>query len=224
MKRFHCRAILFDLDGVLVDSASYIEAQWRAWAVSRGLAPEPFLKVCHGRRAVETIRLAAPQLDADAEVAAFVPAQSNDIPLKPVEGAVDLLQTLPAGSWAVATSGPREGAVDRLRRTGLPVPAVLICAEDVRRGKPNPDVYLLAAEFLGMTSMECVVVEDAPAGIEAARAAGMSVIGLTTTHPMEQLPADALAASLSSIQVRPLDHAGPGPGSLEVSVDKNRPD
>src|SRR4051812_27610962 len=140
-QRFACRAVLFDLDGVLVDSTSYIEEQWRGWAVTKGLAPEPFLKVCHGRRAVETIRLAAPHLDAEAEVSAFVPPANDNTQMVPIDGAVELLKQLPPGSWAVATSGPKAGAVERLRRAGLPIPAVLVGAEDVAHGKPSPDVY-----------------------------------------------------------------------------------
>jgi mannitol-1-/sugar-/sorbitol-6-phosphatase len=207
VKRFQCRAILFDLDGVLVDSTRYIEEQWRGWAVSKGLAPEPFLKICHGRRAVETIRLAAPQLDAEAEVAAFVPPENDDTPLTPIEGAAHLLEALPPRSWAVATSGPKAGAVDRLRRAGLPVPEVLIGAEDVVYGKPSPDVYLEAARRLGIAPADCVVIEDAPAGIEAARAARIPVIALTTTHPFEQLSADACAASLRAVHARLLNDA-----------------
>ncbi len=202
MKRFECRAVVFDLDGVLVDSTGYVEQQWRRWATSRGLPVGPFLRVCHGRRALETIRLAAPHLDAEAEVAAFAPDQEAPEPvLGPVEGAGPLLQALPVGSWAVATSGPRAIATERLQRAGLPIPGVLICAEDVVRGKPCPDVYLLAAAGLGVEPKECLVVEDAPAGIEAARSAGMGVIALTTTHRREDLAADACTASLAGIHV-----------------------
>ncbi|HWN18675.1 MAG TPA: HAD-IA family hydrolase [Gemmatimonadales bacterium] len=202
MKRFECRAVVFDLDGVLVDSTGYVELQWRRWATSKGLPVEPFLRACHGRRALETIRLAAPHLDAEAEVAAFAPeAGPADPILGPVEGAARLLQALPVGSWAVATSGPRAVATGRLQRAGLPIPGVLICAEDVMRGKPWPDVYLLAAVSLGVEPTECLVVEDAPAGIEAARAAGMGVIALTTTHRREDLSADACTASLVGIHV-----------------------
>ena len=206
MKRFECRAILFDLDGVLVDSAAYVEEQWRRWAVGKGLAPEPFLRVCHGRRAVETIRLAAPHLDAEAEVAAFRPdTTGNMLAIEPIEGASRLLEALPAGSWAVATSGPRLDAIARLRRANLPHPRVLICAEDVADGKPSPDVYLKAAASLGVDPADCIVVEDAPAGIQAARAAEMKVIALTTTHSRADLPADAWARSLAAIHVEPID-------------------
>jgi sugar-phosphatase len=118
-----------------------------------------------------------------------------------VEGAPLLLETLPVGSWAVATSGTRAVATDRLQRAGLPIPGVLICAEDVPRGKPSPDVYLLAAAGLGVVPSQCLVIEDAPAGIEAARAAGMGVVALTTTHRREELRADAWTTSLSGVRL-----------------------
>jgi len=206
MKRFECSAVVFDLDGVLVDSTGYVEQQWRRWAASKGLPVEPFLRVCHGRRALETIRLAAPHLDAEAEVAAFAPEEKSDGQiLGPVDGAPRLLEMLPVGSWAVATSGTRAMATERLQRAGLPIPGILICAEDVLHGKPSPDVYLLAAAGLGVVPTECLVVEDAPAGIEAARAAGMGVIALTTTHRAEELCADACTTSLSGVHVGRID-------------------
>ncbi len=219
MKRFECSAVVFDLDGVLVDSTEYVEQQWRRWAVSKGLPVEPFLRVCHGRRALETIRLAAPHLDAEAEVAAFVPEEESDDPVfRPVEGAPRLLEALPVGSWAVATSGTRAVATERLQRAGLPIPSVLICAEDVVRGKPSPEVYLLAAAGLGVVPADCLVVEDAPAGIEAARAAGMSVVALTTTHGPEELGADACIASLAGVHLGRVDVSTRRTRSLELFV------
>jgi sugar-phosphatase len=219
MKRFECRAILFDLDGVLVDSTAYIEDQWRRWARAKGLAEEPFLQVCHGRRAVETIRLAAPQLDAEAEVAAFVPDDSGSEPaIRALQGAQRLLETLPAGSWAVATSGTRRMATERLQSAGLPIPAVLVCAEDVQQGKPCPDVYLLAAARLGVPPGECLVIEDAPAGIQAARAAGMSVVSLTTTHRCSELPADICTDSLANVHLGRVEPPTQDGRSLELLV------
>ena len=219
MKRFECRAVLFDLDGVLVDSASYIEEQWRRWAKIKGLPAEPFLRACHGRRALETIQLAAPQLDAEAEVAAFVPDDTgNGNALKPVEGAFRLLQTLPVGSWAVGTSGTRTAATERLTDAGLPIPGVLVCAEDVVHGKPSPEVYLLAAAGLGVSPGDCIVVEDAPAGIQAARSAGMGVVALTTTHRPEDLAADAYASSLAGIHLGRIERHARGPHFLELLV------
>lgn len=219
MKRFECRAMLFDLDGVLVDSTRHIEQQWRSWALAKGLSPDPFLRVCHGRRALETIQLAAPELDAEAEIAAFrLDPLSEAAGLPPVEGAAHLLDLLPSSGWAVATSGPRATAIARLQGAGLPIPPVLVSAEDVVRGKPHPDVYLTAAARLDLTPQDCVVVEDAPAGIEAARAAGMRVLALTTTHPASLLDADAHAASLVSVHLGRID---PGAGRtpwLEILV------
>lgn len=219
MHRFECSAILFDLDGVLVDSAAFVERQWRRWAAARGLRPEPFLRVCHGRRALETIRIAAPELDAEAEVRAFRPDDTEESePIAPLPGAGRLLSVLPPGSWAVATSGPRSSATDRLRRAGLPVPEVLVCAEDVTSGKPSPDAYLLAARQLRAAPAGCLVVEDAPAGIDAARAARMPVIALTTTHPADQLSADACAQSLAAVHLGRVDLDPHGPGRLEILV------
>ncbi len=190
MLRIACSAVLFDLDGVLVDSTAYIEHQWREWAKWRGLEPAPFLRVCHGRRGLETIRLAAPELDAEAEVARFgeVPVGEEPV-LRAMPGAAELLTSLPVGSWAVVTSGSRAVATRRLQAAGLPVPAVLVTAEDVRQGKPSPEGYLRAAERLGVAPADAVVIEDAPPGIEAARAAGMTPVGLTSTHPPEALAA-----------------------------------
>jgi mannitol-1-/sugar-/sorbitol-6-phosphatase len=219
MKRFECRAVLFDLDGVLVDSTRYVEHQWRRWALAKGLRPEPFLQVCHGRRALETIQLAAPQLDAAAEVAAFIPEEDPELQLlEPIDGAARLLQVLPAGSWAVATSGTRATASARLLGAGLPLPDVLICAEDVVHGKPSPDVYLTAAAGLGIPPSDCLVVEDAPAGIDAARAAGMRVIALTTTHRLGELKADACAPSLAGVHVGRIDRGVRGAPLLELLV------
>ncbi len=220
MKRFECTAFLFDLDGVLVDSTAWVEQQWRRWATDKGLQPEPFLRVCHGRRAVETIRLAAPHLDAEAEVAALTPYEddTSSETLGPLAGAAQLVGLLPVESWAVATSGGRQLAISRLRRAGLPVPRVLICAEDVVQGKPSPDVYLLAAHRLGVSPGQCIVFEDAPAGVQAAHAAAMPVIGLTTTHTAEQLAADACTSSLAMVHVGRIDRDGQGRQRFEVLV------
>jgi len=175
--------------------------------------------VCHGRRAVETIRLAAPQLDAEAEVAAFVPDDIGSEPeIRALEGAHRLLGALPAGSWAVATSGTRRMATERLRSAGLPIPPVLVCAEDVQHGKPCPDVYLLAAARLGVPPAECLVVEDAPAGIEAARAAGIRVVAVTTTHACSELPADTCTGSLADVHLGRVESRVCGGRFLELLV------
>ena len=224
MRRFECSAILFDLDGVLVDSAAWIELQWRRWAERRGLDPAAFLRVCHGRRAVETIRLAAPQLDAEAEVARYDPADElAGEPLRPVAGADRVLGALPAGAWAVATSGPRVSAIARLGHAGLPLPGVLVCAEDVERGKPSPDVYLRAAARLGVEPTRCLVMEDAPAGLEAAAAAGMTALGVTTTHAAAELSAPVLIPDLTRVHLVRMEQDPAGRWSLEVLVVETTP-
>lgn len=201
--RVECAAVLFDLDGVLVDSTAYIERQWRDWALSRGLDPGPFLSVCHGRRAVETIRLAAPELDADAEVARFrAQAPDENAILPPLPGARRLLAALSPVPWAVVTSGARRFALARLAGADLPAPPVLVSAEDVRQGKPSPEGYLRAAELVGLAAGDCVVFEDAPPGIAAARAAGATVIAVATTHPPEALgEAHAVTGSLADVHL-----------------------
>ncbi|MGE5232397.1 MAG: HAD-IA family hydrolase [Deltaproteobacteria bacterium] len=215
--RVECAAVLFDLDGVLVDSTAYIERQWQDWALSRGLDPGPFLRVCHGRRAVETIRLAAPELDADAEVARFRPqAPDEDAVLPPLPGAHRLLAALSPVPWAVVTSGARRFALARLAGADLPAPPVLVSAEDVRQGKPSPEGYLRAAELVGVAARDCVAFEDAPPGIAAARAAGATVIAVATTHPPDALvEAHAVAGSLADVH---LAFHGPGRPALEIAL------
>src|SRR4029079_3225257 len=139
---------------------------------------------CHGRRAVETIRLAAPELDAEAEVARFDPADERGTELlRPVAGAERVLGALPPGAWAVATSGPRVSAIARLRHAGLPIPGGLVCAEDVECGRPSPDVFLRAAARLGIEPARCLVVEDAPAGLDSAAAGGLAAVRGHNTEP-----------------------------------------
>jgi sugar-phosphatase len=219
MLRLECSGVIFDLDGVLVDSAGLVEQQWRRWANARGVRPEPLLRICHGRRAVETIRLAAPHLDAEAEAALLAAAEDRAGPeLRALPGASRLLGQIPGPCWAVATSGTRAAAAARLRGAGLPEPAAMICAEDVAHGKPHPEVYQRAAIAMGLPPGECVVIEDAPAGIEAARAAGMLPIGLCTTHPAAALPADTCAASLADIHLGRIEPDEHGRRRLELLV------
>ena len=169
----------------------------------------------HGRRMVELIRDFAPHLDAEAEAEALAAAEGPDTNgVYEVEGARALLQGLPPGRWAIATSGNHLTATTRITHTGLPSPAVLVTADDVRRGKPDPEPYLLAASRLGIAPERCVVIEDAPAGIAAAQAAGMKAIGLATTHtPAELANADAIAPHLRALHITPN-----GDGSLMVSL------
>jgi sugar-phosphatase len=202
-RSFSCDAIIFDLDGVLVDSAECIERTWRAWATRNQLDPESVIAVAHGRRAIETVQLVAPQLSAEAELDSLAASESTTSEgVYEITGARELLEMLPADKWAVVTSGIRAVAEFRLRHAGLPVPPVMICADEISRGKPDPEGYLTAAEQLGCSPAECLVIEDAPAGIEPARAAGMRVIAITTTYPPRMLTgADAVVERLTDLSV-----------------------
>lgn len=186
--KFDCHALLFDLDGVLVDSAECVERTWYGWAEANGLDPEVVIDCAHGRRTVETIRAVAPHLAAEDEVARLAASESNETDgVYEIAGARELLLALPAQRWAVVTSGIRAVAELRLRHAGLPVPPVLICADEINAGKPDPEGFLTAAERLGVKPERCLVVEDAPPGIEAARAAGMRAIGITGTYNRDAL-------------------------------------
>jgi HAD superfamily hydrolase (TIGR01509 family) len=176
------RAVISDLDGVLVDSGAAIEAAWRRFAVRHGLDPEHVATTSHGRRTVDHIRIVAPHLDAAAEAARI---ELEDIDhagdLRPLPGARELVESVPADRFAIVTSGSRALAEARLRAAGIPVPKVLVTAEQVERGKPDPAGYLRAAALLGVDPADAVVLEDAPAGVEAGRAAGMTVVAVLTT-------------------------------------------
>ncbi len=178
-----CAAILFDLDGVLVDSAACVERTWRQWAEKHGLDPGLVLAEAHGRRTIETVQRVAPHLAAASEVAALAESESNTTEgVFEVPGARELLAPLPLDVWAIVTSGIRTVATLRIRHTGLPMPRVLVCADEIGRGKPDPEGYLTAAQRLGVAPVACVVIEDTPAGLEAAQAAGMRAIGVSGTY------------------------------------------
>jgi mannitol-1-/sugar-/sorbitol-6-phosphatase len=202
-RSFRCKAILFDLDGVLVDSAECVERTWRRWATDHHLNPESVIALAHGRRAIETVRLVAPHLVAESELASLAASEATTSEgVYEIMGARELLALLPADSWAVVTSGIRAVAEFRLRYTRLPVPSVMICADEIARGKPDPEGYLNASAGLGTSSADCLVIEDTPAGIAAAHAAGMRVIAITSTYPREQLgTANAIVASLADLSV-----------------------
>jgi mannitol-1-/sugar-/sorbitol-6-phosphatase len=203
VRSFRCRAILFDLDGVLVDSAERVEKTWREWATRHRLDPEHVIAMAHGRRTIETVRLVAPELSTDAELTALESSEAtNPEGVYEIAGARELLQLLPASRWGVVTSGIRAVAEFRLRYTGLPSPAVMICADEIMRGKPDPEGYLTAAARLGHSAADCIVIEDAPAGIESAQAAGMRAIAIATTYPPERLrAADAIVTRLADLSV-----------------------
>jgi sugar-phosphatase len=204
MPTFSCSAVLFDLDGVLVDSTGSVTRQWSLWAEENNIDRRKLVEMAHGVRTVEVVRQLAPHLDAEAEVKKIEKREADDhdgVTVMP--GAAELLKSLPDNCWCVVTSGTRYLATSRLRLANLPIPRVLVSAEDVAKGKPDPEPYLMGAKLLGVKAAECLVIEDAPAGIAAARAAGMKVVALTSTQPASKLTeADAVIQKLSQLQVR----------------------
>lgn len=201
--RLACAAVLIDLDGTLVDSAPRILRVWEGWAARNGLDFERVRGVMYGRRSADTVRLVAPWLHTDREVEALEAEEISDMQsLRVYPGAPGLLQGLRASPHAIVTSGSRRTAEARLRHARLPIPGVLITADDIRSGKPAPDGYLLAAQRLAVDPAGCVVIEDSPVGVEAGRAAGMRVIAVASTHTGEELAnADIIAGELSHIGV-----------------------
>jgi len=203
MPTFSCSAILFDLDGVLVDSTRQVDREWREWAARKGVDGDAVMAIAHGVRTIEVIRRVAPHLDAEAEAAAIESHEASDqrgVVVMP--GALDLVSSIPENRWGVVTSGTRPLAQNRLRYCGLPVPDVLVTSDDVVNGKPDPEPYLKGAERLGMKPADCLVIEDAPAGIQSARAGGMKVIGLASTYPVTRLSeADAVTRGLTLISL-----------------------
>jgi mannitol-1-/sugar-/sorbitol-6-phosphatase len=177
-------AFLFDMDGTILTSIVAAERVWAAWARGHGLDVDAFLPSIHGVRTVETIRrLALPGVDPEAEAAAITRAEIADVDdIEAVAGASAFLASLPIERWAIVTSAPRALAVRRLQAAGLPMPMLMIAAEDVVHGKPAPECYLIAAERLGFPIEHCLIFEDAAAGITAAEAAGADVVVITSTH------------------------------------------
>ena len=170
-------ALLLDMDGTLVHSTDEVETVWRLWCRRHQLAPEPVLAMCHGLRSREVIRALAPQLDMAQEVALLDELEIHHTGRgEAIMGSRALLTRLPAERWALVTSASQRVARHRLESAGLPLPTLLVGAEDVLHGKPDPEPYLLGAERLGVAPADCLVFEDAPAGIQSALRAGCAVV------------------------------------------------
>jgi sugar-phosphatase len=187
-------AFLFDMDGTLLSSIKAAERVWGQWAGRHGLDVEAFLPTIHGKRTEETIRaLELPGVDPALEAAFITRAEIEDVAgVEAIRGVADFLAGLPRERWAIVTSAPRLLAEARIAAAGLPVPDVLVAAEDVERGKPAPDPFLLGARRLGVDPGGCLVFEDTLAGLKSAAAAGMASIVVTATHahPLETDVAD----------------------------------
>jgi len=228
-KRYRVRAIVFDLDGVLVDSMPAIRAYWTGWAEGHGVGPEMVLASLH-LTAEELVRKFAPSLDASEEARVTAEGQAKmETGIRALDGGRALIDRLPPNRWAVVTSGRRVLALRHLALGHLPIPKVLVTAEDTPRGKPDPAGYLLAAERLRIPPTECLAIEDSPAGVRAARAAGMAVIAVTNTHPANDLAeADTVIDSLASLrltidqQQRPIEVIADRRADTELTSEPTR--
>ncbi|MEU2421723.1 HAD family hydrolase [Streptomyces sp. NPDC007851] len=199
----HAQALLFDNDGTLVSSLDSVDRCWTRWAVEYGITPERFARVeLHGRPAAEIVADLLPSARVPEAVARVEQLEVEDVPggVHLLPGTAALLDSLPADRWAVVTSATRRLAEARLDAVGIR-PKTLISADDITRGKPDPEPYLLAARQLGVDPARCVVFEDAPAGLQAGRAAGMTTVALATTHQRHELVADLVVNDLSALSV-----------------------
>lgn len=198
MNLLPCKGILFDCDGVLVDSDASVMSAWERWAIELGLDPDDVLPIVHGRRSEDTIGQLLPEAHRAAGVALIDRLEIDDAAsVRAIAGARELTGTMAPGTWAVVTSGTYALATARLRAAGIEVPDVLITADDVSNGKPDPEGYLAAAQRLGFAPSDTIVLEDAQAGIDAARAAGVSAV-VGVGRP--ELRADALIADLTQVE------------------------
>jgi sugar-phosphatase len=208
------QAILFDLDGVLVDSQHAVELVWQEWGRQRQRDPAPFIALAHGRRTSEILALVAPELDAKAEAAVLDRMEEECTDgLKPGPGALNLVRGIPLGRWGVVTSGHRHVATLRLTSVGIPIPPVLITGDQVKNGKPDPEPYREGIKAMGVAPTECVVIEDAAPGVASAKSAGIRVIGVRTPYNEGELAgADLVIDNLSNLSVEVL------PGGLKLKV------
>ncbi|HKV61277.1 MAG TPA: HAD family hydrolase [Candidatus Acidoferrum sp.] len=211
MTRIKCSGVLFDLDGVLVDSTPAVARVWAGWAREHGFEPDEVVKRGHGRPSITTIRELLPDADhaaEDREVERREIADTDGV--IPLPGAMELLQALPLERWAIVTSCTRALAHVRIAAAGLPKPKHLVTATDVRNGKPDPEPYLKGAQFLGVPASECVVFEDAPAGVRAGKAAAARVLALRTTAPdteLQQAGADWIVDNCADLFLDPSANA-----------------
>lgn len=203
------RAFLFDMDGTLLNSIAAAERVWATWAERHGLDVAAFLKTIHGARAIDTItRQALPGVDAQAEAQWITEAELEDVEgVVEIAGAVEFLNALPGDQWALVTSAPRALALRRMQAAGINPPAVLVTAEDVASGKPDPACYVLGAQRLGVAVQDCLVFEDASVGIRAGEAAGADVMVVTSTHLVPMVTEHPSIAGYEHLQVQ-RDDAG----------------
>jgi len=207
--KIQCRAVLFDLDGVLVDSTPAVARVWTTWAKKHGFVPDEVVRQAHGRPSIATIRELLPHADHVAENREVERGEIEDTEgVIPLPGALEILQALPQTRWTIATSCTRRLAEVRIRAAGLPLPQKMITSNDVQRGKPDPEPYINAAHILGFAPADCIVVEDAPAGIRAGKASGARVLALRTTAPDPELTESGATWIVNDLASLALDPSG----------------
>lgn len=205
MVEITCSGLLFDLDGVLVDSTPAVARVWSRWALAHGFDPEETVHKAHGRPSLATIQDLLPDADHVAENQVILQGEIEDTEgVVPIPGVLKLLNSVPRDRWALVTSCAGPLAQVRLKAAGLPLPSKIVTADDVRHGKPDPEPYLKGAALLGVPATKCVVFEDAPAGIRAGKSAGASVIALPSTSSDDELEgagADWILRKYDDLQV-----------------------
>src|SRR6266567_635821 len=210
MTQIHCAALLFDMDGVLINSTPAVARVWSRWAIEHGFDPEEVVARAHGRPSLTTVRDYLPNADHEAENREVERREIEDLEgVIPLPGALDLLASLPADRWTIVTSCTRPLAEVRIRAAGLPLPKKLITSNDITHGKPHPEPYLKGASILGFPAAECIVFEDVPAGVRAGKAAGAKVIAFKTTvqkSVLQDAGADWILNNCADIRLLDRDH------------------
>lgn len=218
-------AILFDMDGTLIDSSGACARIWTRWAEHYGLEPQPVIDQSHGRRPEDTARsILGDDADIQAAVDRFTIEEAKETHVTTVPGALDLIQSIPVERWAIVTSSTEQIATTRLAYCGIPEPQALVTAEKVGAGKPDPEGYLQAADKLGVDISRCLVIEDAPGGIEAGHRSGARVIAVATTYKPSKFPNEVVVSDLRGIALTSLEPTGElrlriNPVAHSVSVD-----
>jgi mannitol-1-/sugar-/sorbitol-6-phosphatase len=212
MTKLPCAALLFDLDGVLIDSTPAVARVWSRWALEHGFDPTSIVARAHGRPSLTTIRELLPDADHEAENRIVERGEIEDLDgVVPLPGVLDLLASIPPDRWTIVTSCTRRLAEVRIRHGGLPVPRKFITSTDIVHGKPDPEPYLKAASLLGFPASDCIVFEDAPAGIRSGKAAGAKVVAFRTTAEyaaLRKAGADYIVNNAADVRVNSISDHG----------------
>jgi sugar-phosphatase len=206
MIEIQCKALLFDLDGVLINSTPAVARVWREWAIEHGFNPEEVVARAHGRPSLTTVREYLPNADHQVENREVERREIEDLEgVVPLPGALELLNSLPEDRWTIVTSCTRALAEVRIKAAGVPLPKKFVTSNDIVNGKPHPEPFLKGAAVLGFSAENCIVFEDVPAGVRAGRTSGARVIAFTTTvqaDALRQAGADWVLRSCADVRLR----------------------